>query len=100
MMARRKVLFDPNGFSDVAAVRENWAEVEREQFDFVSQVTTERLEEPIPVRTSNVRLIHLMQHVANHSTYHRGQISLMMRQLQAAPLATDFHVFMMERGTS
>jgi hypothetical protein len=38
---------------------------------------------------------------ANHSAYHRGQISLMMRQLGAVPQATDFHVFVMEgrRGT-
>jgi len=34
-----------------------------------------------------------MQHLANHSTYHRGQISLMMRQLAAAPVATDFACF-------
>jgi uncharacterized damage-inducible protein DinB len=37
-----------------------------------------------------------MQHLANHSTYHRGQIALMMRQLNAEPLATDFHVFLVE----
>jgi len=100
MMARRKVLFDPNEFSDVAAVRQKWAEVEREQREVVSQVTAERLEEVIPVRAGHVKVIHLMQHVANHSTYHRGQISLMMRQLRAVPLSTDFHVFVVERGTS
>ncbi len=38
----------------------------------------------------------MMQHLANHSTYHRGQVALMMRQLDAAPLATDFHVFLVE----
>jgi len=37
-----------------------------------------------------------MQHLANHSTYHRGQVALMMRQLHAEPLATDFHVFLVE----
>jgi uncharacterized damage-inducible protein DinB len=42
------------------------------------------------------RLAHLMQHLANHSTYHRGQIALMMRQLNVEPLATDFHVFLVE----
>jgi len=39
----------------------------------------------------------LMQHLANHSTYHRGQVALMMRQLHAEPLATDFHVFLVVR---
>jgi uncharacterized damage-inducible protein DinB len=37
-----------------------------------------------------------MQHLANHSTYHRGQVALMMRQLDAEPLATDFHLFLVE----
>jgi uncharacterized damage-inducible protein DinB len=40
--------------------------------------------------------MHLMQHVVNHSTYHRGQVTLTMRQLGAEPLATDFHVFLVE----
>ncbi len=33
---------------------------------------------------------------ATHSTYHRGQVALMMRQLNAEPLAMDFHVFLVE----
>jgi uncharacterized damage-inducible protein DinB len=37
-----------------------------------------------------------MQHLANHSTYHRGQVALMMRQLKAEPLATNFHEFLLE----
>src|SRR5580704_10884481 len=32
----------------------------------------------------------------DNSTYHRGQVALMMRQLDAEPLATDFHVFLVE----
>ena len=50
----------------------------------------------LPFRTRQIRLAHLMQHLANHSTYHRGKIALMMRQLEAEPLATDFHVFLVE----
>lgn len=38
-----------------------------------------------------------MQHLPNHSTYHRGQVALMMRQLGAEPMATDFRVFLAER---
>jgi len=37
-----------------------------------------------------------MQRVINHSTDHRGQVALTMRQLGAEPLATDFHVFLLE----
>jgi uncharacterized damage-inducible protein DinB len=101
LTARRKVLFDPNAFPELAAARQKWAEVEKEQVEFIELLTDERLERMLPVRTTQVKLIHLMQHVANHSTYHRGQIALMMRQLGAAPQATDFHVFVMEgRGRS
>ena len=34
-------------------------------------------------------LWQLMQHVVNHSTYHRGQIVTMQRQLGFAPTGTD-----------
>ncbi len=73
-----------------------WVEVEKEQAEFVDHQTNESLEAIIPFRATAVRLAHLMQHVANHSTYHRGQIALMVRQLEATPLATDFHVFLVE----
>lgn len=96
MMARRKVLFDPAAFPDCAAAQRKWIELEKEQIEFIQALTDERLERMLPVRASHVKLLHLMQHVANHSTYHRGQISLMMRQLGAMPQATDFHVFLME----
>jgi uncharacterized damage-inducible protein DinB len=96
MMERRKILFDPNAFPDLASVQRKWAEVETEQVEFIQVLTDEELKRILPVRTTHMKLIHLMQHVANHSTYHRGQIALMMRQLDAMPLATDFHVFVME----
>lgn len=38
----------------------------------------------------------LLVHVANHSTYHRGQITLMFRQLGHAPPSTDFVLFKSE----
>ena len=75
-----------------------WAEVEKEQTEFVNQLTDELLDKMLPFRTTQVRLAHLMQHLANHSTYHRGQVALMMRQLDAEPVATDFHVFLAEGG--
>jgi len=81
---------------NVAAVQLKWAEVEKEQVEFVNRVTNESLETMLPFRTTQVRLVHLMQHLANHSTYHRGQVALMMRQLDSVPLPTDFHVFLVE----
>ena len=99
LRTRRQTLFSPEAFSSLDDVRRKWTEVEREQLDFVNSVTTESLQKMFPARNALLSLAHLMQHVANHSTYHRGQVSLMMRQLGAKPAATDFHVFLGERRT-
>ncbi len=93
---RRDVLFRPEAFPNAAAVQAKWAEVEKEQAKFVDGVTDESLGKMLPFRARQASLAHLMQHLANHSTYHRGQIALMMRQLGAEPVATDFHVFLVE----
>jgi uncharacterized damage-inducible protein DinB len=96
LWTRFGALFHPNALSDVAAVQLKWAEVEREQVEFVNRVTNESLGRMLPVRTTQISLAHLVQLLANHSTYHRGQVALMMRQLAAEPHATDFAMFLME----
>jgi uncharacterized damage-inducible protein DinB len=93
---RADALFHPSAFSDLAAVQFRWVEVEREQIEFVNRVTAESLRRMLSVCETQISLAHLMQHLANHSTYHRGQVALMMRQLAAKPLATDFAMFLME----
>jgi uncharacterized damage-inducible protein DinB len=96
LWTRLGAVFSPDAFPDFFAVQSKWAEVEREQVEFVDRVTNESLRRMLPVRTTQISLAHLMQHLANHSSYHRGQVALMMRQLAAEPLATDFAMFLME----
>jgi len=43
------------------------------------------------------RLVNVLLHVVNHSTYHRGQLTTMLRQAGAIPPATDLIVFSRER---
>lgn len=94
---RADALFNPDTFQDLAVVQSKWAEIERTQIEFVNGVTDESVRRMLPVLEKHLSLAHLMQHLANHSSYHRGQISLMMRQLAAEPLATDFAKFLLER---
>jgi uncharacterized damage-inducible protein DinB len=89
-------VFNPAGFPTFAAAQSKWAEIEKEQIEFVNQLTNELLERMLPFRTTQISLAHLMQHLANHSTYHRGQVALMLRQLNAEPIATDFHLFLVK----
>jgi uncharacterized damage-inducible protein DinB len=85
LRTRRDALFNPDAFPNVAAVQLKWVEVEKEQTEFVNRLTNKSLEKMLPFRTRQISLAHLMQHLANHSTYHRGQLALMMRQLDAEP---------------
>ena len=81
-------------FPDLESVRRRWAEVERDLRNFVHAQTAETLERIIQFQTRagfsiNQPLRQCLQHVANHSTYHRGQVTAMLRQLGAKPVSTD-----------
>ena len=91
LRTRRDALFNPDALPNVMAVQAQRTTVEREQAEFVNRVTNESLEKLRPFRTTQISLAHLTQHLVNHSAYHRGQISLMLRQLEVEPPATDFH---------
>jgi uncharacterized damage-inducible protein DinB len=43
-------------------------------------------------------LVQLMQHLVNHGTYHRGQVTTMLRQLGAEAVALDMLYFFREGG--
>jgi uncharacterized damage-inducible protein DinB len=45
-------------------------------------------------------LWQILQHVVNHGTYHRGQITTMLRQLGAKAVSTDLMAFYLERASS
>jgi uncharacterized damage-inducible protein DinB len=93
---RCETLFHEKAFPNVTAVRRKWTEVEKEQIEFVRRLTQEDVKRMLPLRTTQLSLGQLMQHLVNHSTYHRGQVALMMRQLGAQPSATDFDEFLAE----
>ncbi len=98
LRTRRQAEFDVEKFPDASALTEKWLEVEKDQADFLASLTNNSLNELLPFRTRQIKLVYLMQHVANHATYHRGQVAFMLRQLGVKPPATDFHEFMFASG--
>lgn len=86
----------PTDFPDVAAIDAAWATIESERNSFVKNLNNERLGATVMVRGEQYTLAELMQHVLNHSTYHRGQVALLLRQLGQAPAATDYRLFLRE----
>jgi len=91
-------LLDPADFPSLDALRVRWAEVERDQADFVGGVNDESLKRVIAYvntkgETWRYPLRQMMQHVVNHSSYHRGQVATMLRQLGAEPAPTDLLLY-------
>lgn len=94
-----KAMFDPAEFPDVGSLRKKLAEVESARRDFIQRLTEASLKKIIVYEnrkgeTWRYPLGYMMQHLVNHSTYHRGQVTTMLRQLGAEPVATDFLVFL------
>lgn len=96
---------DPSGFPDVAAVRTAWTSQEqkiRRLFD--SLASADELQRVLRYRTFDGQemesvFAHMLQHVVNHATYHRGQVTTMLRQLGApAAKSQDLIVFCRERA--
>ena len=44
-------------------------------------------------------LFQQMQHLINHSSYHRGQVVTMLRQIESKPIGTDLITFYRTRTT-
>ncbi|MBI4544743.1 MAG: DinB family protein [Gemmatimonadetes bacterium] len=85
------------------AVRDRWREVETEQTAFVAGLVEESLQQVIAYRNTKGEpfaypLWQMLRHVVNHSTYHRGQVITMLRQLGAAAVATDLLRFYDEKS--
>jgi uncharacterized damage-inducible protein DinB len=94
---------DPSGCENLGVLRRRWAEVERAQVAFLAQLTPSRLAAPLsyenpPGTLWTYPLGQTLQHLVNHSSYHRGQVTTLLRQLRAAAVATDLLVFVDEQG--
>ena len=74
----------------MAAAREEWEELERKMRKILQEVGPEGVHHTMEYRDmrgaerSDV-FWHMAQHVVNHGSYHRGQVTTMMRQLGAQP---------------
>ena len=87
----------------LAAAVNRWEEIERDRSAFLSGFTALRLEDTVIVRPSTGgefrhTFREMFGHAIDHSSYHRGQIVTMVRQVGATPPNTGLIVFYRERG--
>jgi len=92
-------------FPTLASVSDRWKDVAHAWQNYTDTLSPADLETVI--RYKNTQGIEsanpvwqILQHKTNHSTYHRGQITTMLRQLGAEAVSTDLIRFYRERATS
>jgi uncharacterized damage-inducible protein DinB len=95
----------PSGdqFADLASLRARWTQVEHELLSYVDALSAADLQRSFDYRdlkgNPHTNLLwQTLQHLANHGTYHRGQVTTMLRQLGVKPVGTDLIGFYRERA--
>lgn len=85
----------------LAELKSVWEKVGYETAQWLGAATDKKLQETFTMKTSKGdTFTHVywqaFQHLVNHSTYHRGQIITMLRQLGVKPPTTDMILFYRE----
>jgi uncharacterized damage-inducible protein DinB len=93
----------PADFPDFESVRRRLTDMDRELVDYIASLTADDVQRVVQFKSTagvaySQPLWQCLQHLANHSTYHRGQVTTLLRQLGAKPAATDMIAFYRERA--
>jgi uncharacterized damage-inducible protein DinB len=95
---------DASAFADVVAIRARWSGLERQVREFVDGLDDAGMNREFDYRSlgglpARTVFWQMVQHVVNHGSYHRGQVTTMLRQLGAAPAkGMDLIQFYRERA--
>jgi uncharacterized damage-inducible protein DinB len=106
-IAGRSPMSLPTGtvFPDLSSVRAKLEEIDSYYVDYVSKLTPQDLERVIHYKSfageefSNP-VWQTLHQLSNHASYHRGQITTLLRQLGAKPVSTDLIGFYRERAAA
>lgn len=96
-------MLDASSFPTAESLKARWQTVAEDYHQFLHSLTVARLQENLAyINRAGERyaypLWQQMVHVVNHSTYHRGQVTTLLRQLGAQPVDTDFLAYYDERN--
>jgi uncharacterized damage-inducible protein DinB len=101
---RTPIAFDT--FADVPALRRAWTELEAQYRSLLDGLGPEGLDRVLSYTLMNGQqstgiFWQMLQHVVNHASYHRGQVTTMVRQLKGTPpQSMDLIAFYREREAS
>jgi len=85
-----KALVSAETYPDVPSLEQAWQELEVKVRAYLESLGEEGLTRLYDYRLINGQASrsvfwHMLQHVVNHATYHRGQITTLLRQVGATP---------------
>jgi uncharacterized damage-inducible protein DinB len=94
---------DEGEYADIVALSERWKAVERHRDSWLKGLGKGAARQKIRYKSMAGQpfeepLWQLVQHVANHSSYHRGQVMCLLRQLGAKGVTTDLVFWDRERA--
>ena len=95
-------VFPADEIPDVSGLRSRWNELEGQVRAYVREAGDSGLQRVIEYRLMSGKegaspLWQMIAHVVNHASYHRGQVTTMLRQLGAAPAqGTDMITYFRE----
>ena len=95
-----------DAFPHAPSLRTAWRDLERNVRSVLRELGPQGLDRRFEYKTlagkSQSSLFwHMLQHVVNHASYHRGQLTTMLRQVEAnPPKSTDLIAFYREREAS
>jgi uncharacterized damage-inducible protein DinB len=98
-----KAMITPAEVPTVADVRRLWEQTGFATAKFLGSMTDRKLQETFTMSTSTGEkflhtFVQAFQHVVDHSTYHRGQVVTLMRQMGHTPPNTGMIAFIRETG--
>jgi uncharacterized damage-inducible protein DinB len=86
----------PGQYADLASIRSAWTHHEGEYAAYLLGLAQAELDAPRTLDATTYTLGELVQHALYHSTYHRGQVTLLLRQLGHQPPLNDYQDFLVE----
>ena len=96
---------DGEEFTEINILKARWMEFEPTLLKFARGLSESDLDRVMEYKTMKFGvytnpLWQSMLHLVNHGTYHRGQVTTMLRQLGTQPILTDLMHFYRERRTA
>lgn len=85
----------PEEFTDLKVLAERWRAVERDMRSYLAGINILKLGQDLTY--TNLKgeawtypLWEMLFHLINHQSYHRGQVTTLLRQLGATPVMVDY----------